>query len=297
MKKLTFTVSIPSKEGFVGRACNNPDCEQYFKVSKDSYKDTMYCPYCGDAFSSNELFTSDQAKHVTDVAKEEAFAYIQKQFQGMMKKSFGSSSSRKSGITYKPGRIQRKTITPKYKERTVDSELKCPECGTKFQVYGIFGYCPGCRDENLQIYDANFKIIEKEIDASNQAERQLRHAYVDLVSTFENICSKKSVKVTTEKGNFQVLFDANKFFKKHAAVNILKHVAEDQLLALRRVFQKRHIYVHSDGTINDKYIQKIPEDKALLGQKASLSLSELRCAAEGMRVALGELVKAIEKKG
>lgn len=296
-RNITFTVSIPSDKGFVGRSCNNSECEQYFKISEESYKETMYCPYCGDSFSSNELLTTDQVEHINEVVKEEALAFAQKQIQDMLKKSFGTSASRKSGITYKPGRIQKKTITPTYDERAVDSELECPECETKFQVYGIFGFCPGCRDENLLIYDANLKIIESEIKSSNNSERQLRHAYGDLVSAFENICSRKSVKITTEKGHFQVLFEARKYFKKHAGVDILENVASEQLLALRRVFQKRHIYVHSDGTINEQYVQKIPEDNKLLDQKATLSIAELKCAAEGMRVALGALVKSVESKG
>jgi hypothetical protein len=44
-------------------------------------------------------------------------------------------------------------------------------------------------------------------------------------------------------------------------------------------------------------VQKIPEDNCLLGQKANLSLEELKSAAEGMRVALIDLVKAIEERG
>lgn len=295
--KLTITVSIPADEGFVGRACNNPGCGQYFKISTNSNKDVMFCPYCGTEFSSNELLTADQVKFVTEVAKEKAFVYIQEQFQNMLKETFGTSSSGGSGITYKPGRIQERIVTPKYEERKVDSELDCPKCHTKFQVYGIFGYCPGCKEENLLIYDANLNIIESEIATSDNSERQLRHAYADLVSTFENFCARKSSKIAGEKVNFQVLFDARRFFKKYINIDILSDLSPGQLLALRRLFYKRHIFVHSDGTINAKYIQNIPEDRLLIGQKAMLSIEELKSAAEGMRIALLNLVKAVETRG
>jgi len=296
-KKLTFTVSIPTDEGFVGRACNNLECGQYFKIFAESNKDVMFCPYCGSEFSSNELLTSDQVEYVTEVAKKKAFVHVQEQFQNMLKKTFGTSSGRGSGITYKPGRIQKRTVMPKYQERKVDSELDCPTCNTKFQVYGIFGYCPGCKEENLLIYDANLSIIENEIANSDNPDRQLRHAYGDLVSTFESFCICKASKITSEKGNFQVLFDSRKFFKKHISTDIFSDVLPERLLALRRLFQKRHIYIHSDGTITDKYVQKIPEDKLLLGQKAVLSIEELKLSAEGMRVIFLNLVKAIEARG
>ncbi len=291
--KLTFTVTIPTDEGFVGRACNNPECGQYFKIFVESNKDVMFCPYCGLDFSSDELHTSDQIEYVTEVAKEELFVDIQEQFQDILKKISGTSSD----ITFIPNRIQSRTVTPKYKERKIDSELECPKCHTRFQIYGIFGYCPGCKEENLLIYDINLKIIENEIVASDNSERQLRHAYADLVSTFENFCARKSSKITSEKGNYQVLFDARRFFKKHINTDILLDVPPEQLSALRRLFQKRHIYVHSDGTINAKYIKNIPEDKLLLGQKAVLSIEELKSAAGGMRVILLNLVKAVETKG
>ncbi len=296
-KKITISVQIPTKEGFIGRACNNPDCEQYFKVSEGSYSETMYCPYCGESFSCKELLTTDQVNHVTAVAKQEAIEYAQKQIQDIFKKSFGSSSSRKAGITYKPGRIQKKTIHPNYEERTVDSEIECPKCNTKFQVYGVFGFCPGCKEENILIYDANIEIIKYEISTSINPERQLRHAYNDLVSTFEKICVRKSSSITSEQGHFQVLFEARRHFKKHTSIDILGNIEQDQLLALRRLFQKRHLYVHSDGIVNEQYIKKIPEDTPLLGKKALLLVSEFETASSAMRIALGDLVKALEPKG
>lgn len=295
--KFTITVSIPTDEGFVGRACNNPECGQYFKIFIKTNHDVMFCPYCGSEFLSNELLTSDQVNFVKEAAKEKAFVYIQEQFQNMLKETFGTSSSRGSGFTYKPGRIEQKIVTPKYKERKVDSELDCTKCHTKFQVYGIFGYCPGCKEENLLIYDANLNIIENEIATSDNPERQLRHAYGDLVSTFEKFCARKSLKIEGEKANFQVLFDARRYFKKHINTDILSNLSIEQLLALRRLFQKRHIYVHSDGTINAKYVQIIPEDRLFIGQKAILSIEELKNAAEVMRIVILNLVKAVETMG
>jgi len=296
-KIFTISVRIPSDAGFVGRACKNTECEQYFKVSEESCNEIMYCPYCGDSFDSKELLTSEQSEHVTNVIQQKADEYAQEQLQDMLKSVFGSRSSKKSGFTYKAERIKRKTVLPSYRERKVDSEIKCPACESEFQVYGVFGFCPGCREENLIIYDANIKIITTEITSSSNPERQLRHAYNDLVSTFEQICTRKSLLVTDEKVNFQVLFEARKHFKKHASINILENIEKSQLLSLRKLFQKRHLYVHSDGVINEQYIKKIPEDFSLLGEKAVLSVTEFESSASAIRRAIGDLVKLLERKG
>lgn len=296
-KTVTFHVSVPTDNGYIGRACNNIDCKQYFKISADTIADEMYCPYCGTKFDKSELHTTDQVEYLNRAAEAEAEAYVHDELHKMLKKTFGSASAKKSGLSYKPGSFRKKNVTPNYQERSVDSELSCPSCETSFQVYGVFGYCPGCREENMLVYDANLDIIKNEISTSSNPERQLRHAYGDLVSTFENFCKRKAIKLSLEICNFQILFDARKFFKKHARTDILENMPNEELLALRRVFQKRHLYIHSDGTIAERYIQMIPEDKGLLHKRALLSVEELELAAVGMRLALMALVKSIEAKG
>jgi hypothetical protein len=149
--------------------------------------------------------------------------------------------------------------------------LICPECKFRFQVNGIFGFCPGCRNENLIIYDANLEIIKQEVASNKDPQRALRHAYIDLVATFEVLSKKKASLFTDENVRFQMLFDVRKLFKKHLAVDIMSGINNDDLLSLRRVFQKRHACEHYQGVIEEKYIRAIPEDAHLLNQKAELS--------------------------
>jgi len=227
-------------------------------------------------------------------AAEEAKAYAFDEIQKMFKNALRGSKN----ITYKPGhRPAKQPVVPTYKEREVDTELECCECNTQFQIYGIFGYCPGCKCENLQIYDTNWSIIKRGIDNSDDKNRQLRHAYSDLVSTFEMFCSRKAKKITSEPGKFQVLFDACKFFKTHANVDMLESLSQSALLSLRRVFQKRHVCIHAGGIINERYIKMIPEDAKLLGTDVVLTEKELEETATAMRIALGELVRHIERPG
>jgi len=291
----TFKIEIPTDaDGFVGRACDAPGCKQYFKIYVPDHGDHLYCPYCGVQFSRNELFTSQQLKYAKKAAIEEARVYAIDEFQKMMKNAFRGSKH----ITYKPGSPPHKRpVRPQYVEREVDAEFQCTECSIRFQVYGIFGYCPGCRCENLQIYDTNWANIKRKLDAEPDKDRQLRYAYGDLVSTFEVFCSRKAKRITQETGNFQVLFDARRFFKEHAGVDILANVTGTDLLALRRVYQKRHVCTHAGGEITDRYVKMIPEDAKLLGTQVVLTAQELDTAATAMRIALGELVRAIERPG
>ncbi|MBI1299924.1 hypothetical protein GC175_33790 [bacterium] len=295
MQNQTFKIAIPTDaDGFIGRACDAPECKQYFKVYVHDHQDYLYCPYCGVRYSRNSLFTSDQIEYVKDAAIEEARVYAINEIQKMFAGAFRNSKS----ITYKPGRpLSKRPVLPNFIERNIDTEFECADCNTRFQVYGIFGYCPGCSCENLQIYDANWANIKRKLGIEPDNNRQLRHAYSDLVSTFEVFCNRKAKQISTEMGNFQILFDARRYFKEHAGIDMLENITGDALLALRRVFQKRHVCIHAGGEINDKYVKMIPEDSKLLGTQVILSIEELDIAATAMRIALGKLVKSIERPG
>jgi len=293
---VSFEVSVPTDEGFIGRSCNNPECQRYFKVHVESLRQEMFCPYCGTQFSNDELWTSDQLEYLQASAVEKAREIMLREIDKMFGRlARQASRSKYVKFTHKPIRYRAKPITPRYTEQQVDSELRCPECGFAFQVFGIFGYCPGCRSENLRIYDANLAIIEREVSTSSDPHRALRHSYSDLVSTFEFFCSTKAASLITETTRFQRLFDTRKFFKRKLGVDIFDGLSDAELLILRRLFEKRHICEHNRGIINDRYARMVPEDAQLTGQKAELSLDELVSAAKLLRYVLDNLIRAIER--
>jgi hypothetical protein len=90
--------------------------------------------------------------------------------------------------------------------------------------------------------------------------------------------------------------DAGDFFSAVAGVNIFAGLDVSADLALRRVFGKRHLYQHSDGIIDAKYVGAVPEDSALLGRVGELSLEEFNAGADALRRVLDALVRALHMK-
>jgi len=297
ISQITFTVSMPTDEGFVGRECNRHGCNRYFRVHADCIRDHMYCPYCRALFPNDQLHTKAQVRHIECAVKEKATEYVSGKLDKMLvdlnRQVRGNSIV---NLDFKPSRYRAKKVFPTYREHKVDSELLCPECSFQFQVFGIFGFCPGCGTENMLVYDANLTIIRHEIDKSDNPRRALRHAYGDLVSTFQVFCSRKAEKFDVDKPSFQELFPTRRFFRKSAGVDMLEAIPDDDLLALRRVFQKRHVCQHADGMVTDQYIRKIPEDKELLGQEVQLSLEEFEEGARVLRQVLDRLCRAFEPR-
>jgi len=289
MSELSFSVSLATDEGFLGRECNNPQCSRYFRVHTDSIADEMLCPYCGQRFASNDLFTQDQVDFLTEVAAEKAMEYAADE----LRKMFGKLERQTRGnkyVSFKAGPPYRaKTIQPRYAERKVDSEIVCPDCGSRFQVDGIFAHCVRCGIENMAVFDANLEVIRREAAAASDPQRALRHAYNDLVSMFESMCGSRSSAYSEEHGSFQDPYEARRFFKKHAKVDLLANLNDEQELAVRRVFHKRHAWQHSRGVITDRYVRKVPEDRELEGSQASLSMSEFESAVIAVRLMLDAL--------
>lgn len=286
MLSKSFTIAIPSEEGFVDRKCSS--CHKSFKLFTASLKDKLYCPYCGCHQDLSSMWTEEQEEYVSEFAKEKITEEVSRELSATIRKAFRGNNF----FTFKEKPYKRKFIsTPK--GITTDCEIECFSCGGKFQVKGIIGYCPLCRYENRKIYDVNIEIIKKEIIESSCSERSLRHAYEDLISSFEGICKKKfpdAVEV-----NFQSLRNTKHFMKKTFNTDIYKNISESEKREIKKVFEKRHVHNHpfgDKGIISEKYIKEVPEDKKLLGQKAELSFEEFERGAE----VLGKILSNMDSK-
>lgn len=286
--KTSYKISIPITNGFVGRKCSNKDCGKYFQIHQTSISKELICPYCGHKGPIDAMMTEQQKDYALNVVAEEAMSQIVGEFQNMFKgleRSTSGSKFIKIKASSQP--YHKKYIQPPV-DNKIDSEITCSECNGSFQVYGIFGFCPLCKYENIKIYDANLAIIQRDIENAENKQGALRHAYGDIVSTFEDFCKKYA-----EKGavvNFQNLRSAKKYFKKYKNFDIYEDLTDDEKTKIKRVFMKRHVYIHAKGLITDEFIKEVPQDAKLLGQQANLSVEEFKIGAEILRKIINNIV-------
>jgi Zn finger protein HypA/HybF involved in hydrogenase expression len=267
MTKLTYEVTIPTDKGFWGRECKV--CNKYFKIDSEKIKEDMFCPYCGELQPNDNLWTKKQKEAIEKIAQEFGTRIIEDEMEKMFKDITRGSKI----MTYKPG-IKTQISKPiSHLEKDVDTQIECPKCNMIFQVFGIFGFCPGCREDNILIYEANLNLLLQEIDNSTDKTRALRHSYNDMVSTFESYCKNVSEKNNLGYANFQNLNNVKELFKKNG-LNIYSGILENDIIKLKRVFEKRHAYQHSKGKITKEFVKNIPEDHNLFGTIAILSREE-----------------------
>jgi Zn finger protein HypA/HybF involved in hydrogenase expression len=276
MTQLSYKISIPTDQGFWGRECKV--CNKYFKIDYEKIKDDLYCPYCGVLQPNDNLWTKKQEDVVNKIAQEVGKRIIEDELEKM----FRDLARGNNFMTYRPGTKTQISKPKLHLEKEVDTQIECSKCKMSFQVFGIFGFCPGCRQDNILIYEANLTLLIQEIDNSSDKSRALRHAYNDFVSTFESYCKNVAEKYNLGYANFQNLKNAKELFKKYG-LNIYNGLSDKELIKIKRVFEKRHAYQHAKGKITQEFTKNIPEDSKLIGTIAVLDKDEFLEAIDIMK--------------
>lgn len=282
----------PDEEGFIGRECPNSTCNGYFKVMFGTGLKVenlpCHCPYCGQTASHDEFWTKEQIEYVQSVALRRITDAIYRdlkklEFDIKPKGAFGIGMSMKvkSGPLH-PIRF--------YREMALETHIECSNCTLKYAVFGVFAFCPDCRQHNsLQILDKNLELVDKMLDMALAAEAELtirlvENALEDCVSAFDGfgreICRVHAKAATNpkkvEKVSFQNLEDAKRNGSALFKLDIAAGLADDEWKAAVRAFQKRHLLAHKMGVVDEEYVRKSGETQAVVGHKVNTDVGEVR---------------------
>jgi hypothetical protein len=187
-----------------------------------------------------------------------------------------------------------------YKEKEVETDVYCDNCGLEFAIYGVFARCPDCEKLNA------FTVFKKSIEVSGKllnavtsdetddlVEAQLKSVLSNAVSSFDGL--GKALKnqfafiPKRPKNLFQNLLKLSEIWEQHFKTNLLPDEHDRSLLI--QMFQVRHVYEHSMGVIDDDFIRILPHFAHMKGRKYKLTNTEL----SSFLVALTQLTDRIEE--
>jgi hypothetical protein len=290
----TIKFSIPMKndeEGFFGRECPNEECLGYFKVELGTGLKgedlPCHCPYCGHVGPHDTFWTQDQLEYARSAAMRE----VQKYVGDMLKKTLPPSRPRRGdfiSITfqYKPGRP---LPLYRYEEKQLETALICSECGLRYAVYGVFGYCPDCGSHNsLQILDTNLDLAVKELELASTLEGALADQLVadaleNGVSAFdafgrELFSVNSGLAAASDEAariSCQNLESLKSRVSKLFGIDLPSPFTIDEWRLLVQGFQKRHIIAHRMGVVDQAYINTSGDLRAVVGRKVNLDSEEV----------------------
>jgi hypothetical protein len=292
LRRLGDSISVPIKsddDGFTGRECPKDDCEGYFKIQFGTGlkgENPCHCPYCGHLGPHNTFWTKEQLEYAKSVAMNKITGALLKDFKKMEfdhrpSGAFGIGISLK--VEGKPHPVRY------YREKALETELVCDKCTLRYAVYGVFAFCPDCGAHNSrQILAKNLDLFEKQLTLSKTLEKDLAdHLVTDAlenaVSAFDGygrevarrFASKAMNQARAETISFQSLAGARKTCTELFGLDFAAEFSAAEWKAAVTAFQKRHLFSHTMGVIDEKYVAATGDTSAVVGRKAIVTPEEV----------------------
>lgn len=279
---------VPDEDGYLDKECPSDECLSKFKVQAEDWAERIQghdvcCPFCGHQADCEQWFTTEQVEQV----KEQAVEYAGQLISNALKKD-----ARRGGFKYKGNRhfydLPAETL------EVMQQKITCDECGFRYAVIGSAYFCPCCgKNTSTRTYHsmiekirnavANLDTIRNAISDKDAAEHccetLLTGALNELVVTVQHVCEavyKERVPDAKLKQNvFQRLDDGNKLWMDLTGEGYKDWLTGGQYESLVRCFQRRHLFDHQAGIVDQKYIDKSGDKSYNVGQRIKLKQNEL----------------------
>ncbi len=280
------------EDGMLGRECPAQECLGYFKIKLGTGLKgenlPCHCPYCGHTGSQNTFWTQEQIEYAKSIALRKLQGVV---IQELKKMEFNHPPRGPFGI----GISMKVEEGPKppvryYREKVLETRVICDHCGLDYAIYGLFAYCPDCRQHNsYQTLAKNFELIVKMLELARSAVPEvsrmlIENALEDSVSAFDGfgraLCRVHASRASDQKRaaamSFQNLEGARKNLKEVFSIDLASLVQVAEWSLASRCFQKRHLLAHTMGVIDDDYVRKSGDAEAVRGRKVVIMEAEAR---------------------
>jgi hypothetical protein len=292
-----INVTLPTDdEGFLGRECPKPECEGYFKIKPGtglSGKLPCHCPYCGHSEGHDHFATKEQVGYVKSVAHRRVTEAVREELKAMEfdikpKGMFGIGISMK----LKPGQP---IPLRQYRERTLETVIVCNNCTLVYAVYGVFAFCPDCREHNsFQTLEKNVALVHKQITlAEEQADEELkRHLLEDAlencVSAFdgfgrETVKVHAALSVSPQQCNnlsFQNLVRSTERLRILFGIDLSQGIDWSDWQVAHIAFMRRHVLAHRAGVVDRQYIDETKDQALIVGRRVIVKAADVQKLAE-----------------
>lgn len=292
---MELSVTINSDEkGYFDRECPNEECLYHFKIHMDDWEnkvsdDEVYCPMCGHCDTSDKWWTQEQLDSMQNIAADWAMSLINEKLDDAFKGLERSTRHNKYvKFKYNPGHRTTFINNPIGQSEEWDREVECKHCGTRYSVIGTAYFCPCCGKntilENFQISIDNIKNILKSLPemnsllqqsygkdtATSMCQSMLENSLGDIVSAFQKFCEVKFTSICTEKvrvNDFQMLEKGSQLFEKASGSNYHDWINDSEYEFASIMFQKRHLFEHNGGIVDEAYFNKTNDNSYTIGQR------------------------------
>ena len=300
---INIPITLQSDEnGYFDRECPNENCLYQFKIKLKDWEEKVsdeevHCPMCGHVDTSEKWWTQDQLEQMQEIAASYAMNYIQTELDKSFKSLEKSTRHNKFiKITYKPGKRVSFINNPVGQMPEWEQEISCEKCGTTYSVIGSAYFCPCCGYNSASSsFSESLDTIQKMLDSVEQMKALFGEKYDadkadtmcrsmiegslgDCVSAFQKFAEQRYIEITGNKArvnDFQIIDKGCKLFKDSLGYGYEKWLSVNELQTLNIYFQKRHLFEHNNGMVDQQYLSKTGDANYSLGQRLIIRKSEI----------------------
>jgi hypothetical protein len=182
-----------------------------------------------------------------------------------------------------------------YSEESQQNSYRCPKCRTKFDILGEYGLCPHCAKSNLEtVFDKKMQGLQSQFEESdkNITDRQKRESeWINLltrcVSEFESMANQirryllllpatPIRKQFLSSLSFQNILNANVKLKDWYGFELLDGVTDIDKNFLNLMFNRRHVFTHNAGRVDQEYIDNTDDTSVRLNQLIHVRSNDIK---------------------
>jgi len=254
--------------GYWGHQC--PQCNGYFRNRNHAAVYPQTCPYCG---------LRTEASHFLTPAQRMFLAHLAATLETELEAPDENGTERQVEIDMAT-LVKQSAKEPKpsfyYASQTQQTRYSCEHCGEFNDIRGLYGYCAACGwRNNVQMLAGRLSEIRAEVNS----ERIRPEAAVgQSVSTFDAACRdfanqmtrRIPMKPTRQKELSRLVFhdtesETFKRMKQYFDLAPLKGIQEKDVKFIRMMMERRHVYEHNSGVIDQRYIERSGDADAIEG--------------------------------
>jgi uncharacterized Zn finger protein (UPF0148 family) len=268
---------IPDANGMIDRQCPKNDCQSYFKVNSEDWKnivkdEEVFCPICRNNSPANEYIPKAQQKEIV------------------------------SGIrnlimdNWHHGTPMSQNIAPIQSIEEFELNIDCENCKTRFSVIGAAFFCPCCGYNSVErTAKESIEKILLQMQKLTSIERSLQSEFTrdqvaviiqslienslcDCISTLQAYCESRYNHLSSTKAPFNVFQNierGNKLWVDLNGKGYQNWLSKNEYNHLTIFAQRRHLLEHKNGFVDAKYINNTNDSNYKEGDRIIVKDSDV----------------------
>lgn len=271
-KQISITF-LQDADGYLDRECPNADCLFQFKVNEDDWKnlfkdEQVFCPMCRHEAKSTSWWNTE----LYQKGKEQVIQHVRKQVRNAI-----------SGKS-----IEKFDLIPIQATTEMTLKITCKECKSRYSVIGSAFFCPCCGNNSVEkTFDESLSKVEIKLNCVPSIRRAIEESskdnaeitcrsliegtLSDCVVAFQRFCEatfqKERPNEKLPSNTFQRLEDGSKVWTGLFKEGYHDWLTASELNRMNTLFQRRHLLSHTEGLVDEKYIQRANDSTYIVGQR------------------------------